>query len=213
MLAARWQCGRVSLSSQLSSRTASRDAAQGSTRRIQPGEYAVTGDDETLVTVLGSCISACIRDPVAKVGGMNHFMLPEDGGGGDRWLDPKVGLATRYGSHAMERLINELLKRGGRRERFEIKLFGGGKILISQTDVGTRNIAFIHEFLDKEGLKAVAEDLGGNTPRMLAYFPRTGKARVKHMPPLESRVIAENERAYMTKIGTEDQSGEVELFE
>ncbi len=188
--------------------------ASGSvTRRILPGEYAVTGDDETLVTVLGSCISACIRDPVAKVGGMNHFMLPEDGGGGDRWLDPKIGLATRYGSHAMEKLINDLLKRGARRERFEIKVFGGGKILISQTDVGNRNIAFIHEFLEKEGMKAVAEDLGGNTPRMLAYFPRTGKARVKHMQPIESRIIAESERDYMKKIGTEDQSGDVELFE
>jgi len=184
------------------------------TRRILPGEYAVTGDDDTLVTVLGSCISACIRDPAAKVGGMNHFMLPEDGGGGgDRWLDPKVGLATRYGSYAMESLINDLLKRGARRERFEIKLFGGGQILTSQTEVGNRNIAFIHDFLDKEGYKAVAEDLGGKTPRMLAYFPRTGKARVKHMPPLESRVIAESERAYMTKIAKDDQGGEIDLFE
>ncbi len=185
----------------------------GATRRILPGEYAVTGDDETLVTVLGSCISACIRDPVAKVGGMNHFLLPEDGGGGDRWLDPEIGLATRYGSHAMERLINDLLKRGARRERFEIKLFGGGKILISRTDVGNRNISFIHDFLRKEGLRAVAEDLGGNTPRMLAYFPRTGKARVKHMQPLEGRIIAESERDYMKQIGSEDAGGDVELFD
>jgi chemotaxis protein CheD len=188
-------------------------ASAPATRRILPGEYAVTGDDDTLVTVLGSCISACIRDPVAKVGGMNHFMLPEDGGGGDRWLDPKIGLATRYGSYAMESLINDLLKRGAKRERFEIKLFGGGQILISQTDVGKRNIAFIHDFLEKEGLKAVAEDLGGHSPRMLAYFPRTGKARVKHMAPLEGKVIAESERAYMTKIAKEDQGGEIDLFE
>jgi len=198
---------------QQASRAGTEAASNAATRRILPGEYAVTSEDESLVTVLGSCISACIRDPVAKVGGMNHFMLPEDGGGGDRWLDPKIGLATRYGSHAMEKLINDLLKRGARRERFEIKLFGGGKILISQTDVGNRNIAFIRDFLAKEGYKAAAEDLGGNTPRMLAYFPRTGKARVKHMQPLESRIIAESERAYMTKIGTEDQTGDVELFD
>jgi chemotaxis protein CheD len=144
---------------------------------------------------------------------MNHFMLPEDGGGGDRWLDAKVGLATRYGSYAMEQLINDLMKRGARRERLEIKIFGGGQILATQMDVGRRNIAFIHDFLEKEGLQAVAEDVGGNTPRMLAYLPRTGKARVKHMQPIESRVIAENERAYLKKIGTQDQGGDVELFD
>jgi len=166
------------------------------------------------VTVLGSCISACIRDPVAKVGGMNHFMLPENaGGGGDRWLDPQVGLATRYGSFAMEKLINDLLKGGARRERLEIKLFGGGRILASQTDVGTRNIAFVHDFLSKEGYKAAAEDLGGSAPRMLAYFPRTGRACVKHLRPIEATALVENERAYAQKLGTEDQTGEVELFE
>jgi chemotaxis protein CheD len=145
---------------------------------------------------------------------MNHFMLPENAeGAGDRWMDSGIGLATRYGSHAMEQLINGLMKRGARRERLEIKLFGGGKILTVQTDVGQRNINFIHDFLYKEGLKAAAEDLGGTSPRMAAYFPRTGKARVKHMPPLESRIVAETDRAYLKRLGTEDQSGDVALFD
>jgi chemotaxis protein CheD len=183
-------------------------------RRVLPGEYAVTNADETLVTVLGSCISACIRDPVAKVGGMNHFMLPENKAGrNDRWLDPQVGLATRYGSHAMEMLINDLLKRGARRERFEIKLFGGGRILASRTDVGPRNIAFIHDYLARDGYGIAAEDVGGNTPRMLAYMPRSGKARVKHLRPLEASVVAHSEQAYLRRIDNEDQTGEVELFE
>jgi chemotaxis receptor (MCP) glutamine deamidase CheD len=126
--------------------------------KILPGEYYVTQSEEVITTVLGSCISACIRDPSAGVGGMNHFMLPEDSSSGDgnRWLDPVAGLATRYGTHAMESLINELMKLGANRSRFEIKLFGAGRILASVTDVGARNIEFVHEFLDNEGY-AVAE--------------------------------------------------------
>src|SRR5262245_58243890 len=91
--------------------------------KILPGEYYVTRGDEAITTVLGSCISACIRDPISGAGGMNHFMLPEDSGGpqaGNKWLDPVAGLATRYGSHAMESLINGLLKLGSRRERLEV---------------------------------------------------------------------------------------------
>jgi chemotaxis protein CheD len=196
------------------SRSAAQPAAPSATRRVLPGEYAVTGKDETLVTVLGSCISACIRDPVARVSGMNHFMLPENKvGGTDRWMDPQVGLATRYGSYAMEKLINDLLKSGARRERFEIKLFGGGRILASQTEVGQRNIAFVRDYLDREGYKIAAEDLGGNTPRMLAYMALSGKARVKHLRPLEATAVAHTERAYMHKIDTEDQTGDVELFD
>jgi chemotaxis receptor (MCP) glutamine deamidase CheD len=106
---------------------------------------------------------------------MNHFMLPQNAGdGGDRWLDPQVGLATRYGSFAMERLINDLLKGGARRERLEIKLFGGGRILAGQTDVGTRNISFVRDFLCKEGYKAAAEDLGGSPHARLLSPHRPG---------------------------------------
>jgi chemotaxis protein CheD len=182
--------------------------------KILPGEYYVTRHEEAITTVLGSCISACIRDPAAKVGGMNHFMLPEDSstGDGNRWLDPVAGLATRYGSHAMESLINELLKLGGSRSRFEIKLFGAGRILASVTDVGARNIEFVHNYLKTEGLRSIAEDLGDIFPRRIAYFPATGKVKVRRLRPLEATAIAEAERQYMTDIGAKD-GGDVELFD
>lgn len=184
------------------------------TVKILPGEYYVTRHDEAITTVLGSCISACIRDPWAKVGGMNHFMLPEDSsnGSGNRWLDPVAGLATRYGSYAMESLINELLKLGASRARFEIKLFGAGRILASVTDVGARNIEFVHNYLKTEGLRCVAEDLGDIYPRRIAYFPATGKVKVRRLRPLEATAIAEAERQYLSNIGAKD-GGDVELFD
>jgi chemotaxis protein CheD len=182
--------------------------------KILPGEYYVTRNEEAITTVLVSCISACIRDPSAQVGGMNHFMLPEDGssGSGNRWLDPVAGLATRYGSHAMESLINELLKLGASRARFEVKLFGAGRILASVTDVGARNIEFVHNYLRTEGLRCIAEDLGDIYPRRIAYFPATGKVKVRRLRPLEATAIAEAERKYMSDIGAKD-GGDVELFD
>jgi len=184
------------------------------TAKVLPGEYYVTRNDEVIATVLGSCISACIRDPAAGVGGMNHFMLPQDGGGSgaNRWLEPGTGLATRYGTHAMESLINELLKLGADRDRFEIKLFGAGRILASVTDVGARNIAFVRHYLAVEGLSALAEDLGDIYPRRLAYFPATGTVRVRRLRPLEATSIAERERRYLADIGARGDGGEVELF-
>src|SRR5258707_527353 len=140
--------------------------------KILPGEYFVTRSDEAITTVLGSCIAACIRDPATRIGGMNHFMLPEDGSPGkSSWIDGPGGLATRYGSYAMESLINELMKLGARRDRLEVKLFGGGRILSSMTDVGQKNIAFARDFLKVEGFKIAAEDLGGARPPRGIYLP------------------------------------------
>jgi len=185
------------------------------TAKVLPGEFYVTRHDEAISTVLGSCISACISDRRLGVGGMNHFMLPEDTGGkavSDRWMDPATGLATRYGTHAMECLINELLKLGARREHFEIKLFGGGRILASMTDVGARNSEFVRDFLKSEGLKVAAEDLGDIYPRRIIYFPETGKVRVRRLQPLEATAIAERERRYQGDLARQSGGGEVELF-
>jgi len=184
------------------------------TAKLLPGEFYVTRHDEAISTVLGSCISACIADRRLGVGGMNHFMLPEDSSAGtaDRWMDPASGLATRYGSHAMECLINELLKLGARREHFEIKLFGGGRILASMTDVGARNAAFIREYLRSEGLTVAAEDLGDICPRRIIYFPESGKVRVRRLQPLEATAIAERERRYQGDLARVSGGGEVELF-
>jgi chemotaxis protein CheD len=183
--------------------------------KVAPGEYYVTRDDEVISTVLGSCISACIRDPVADVGGMNHFMLPECNyrASDNRWLDPKAGLATRYGSYAMESLLNSLLELGARRERLEIKLFGAGRMLTTLTDVGQRNIEFVRQYLQTENLEAAAEDLGDTCPRRIAYFPASGKVRVWRLPPLEASVIAARECRHLREIGTRAAGGgDVELF-
>ena len=120
------------------------------------------------MTVLGSCVSACIRDPVIGVGGMNHFMLAKgtSGGWGD---DPK---STRFGNFAMEKLINELIKAGCSRERMEIKVFGGGNVIDASTAVGSDNSEFVLRYLEAEGLRCAAEDLGGSYPATHPILPR-----------------------------------------
>lgn len=185
------------------------------TVKILPGEYYVTRGEEAVSTVLGSCVSACVRDPVRSVGGMNHFMLPEDATvGPNNWLDPAVGLSTRYGSYAMESLINDLLKLGAVRERLEIKLFGGGRILAGMTDVGDRNINFIRNFIKIEGLSIAAEDMGGTQPRKVIYFPTNGRVKMRRLRQVENRVISHHEKLYLESIGNKAAGGgDVELFD
>jgi chemotaxis protein CheD len=184
--------------------------------KILPGEFYVTRNEEAISTVLGSCISACVRDPVSSLGGMNHFMLPEDQScGGNAWLDPALGLATRYGSYAMESLVNCLLKNGARRERLEIKLFGGGRILANMADVGQRNIDFILNYMKLEGYRIAAEDLGGTQPRKVLYFPGSGRVRLRRLRPLENRSVGHHEELYRRQLGSQaaNADGDVELFD
>jgi chemotaxis protein CheD len=182
--------------------------------KILPGEYFVTRSDEAITTVLGSCIAACIRDPATRIGGMNHFMLPEDGSPGkSSWIDGPGGLATRYGSYAMESLINELMKLGARRDRLEVKLFGGGRILSSMTDVGQKNIAFARDFLKVEGFKIAAEDVGDVCPRRVIYFPATGVVMLKRLRALDVSAIAQRESIYLTRLATKPAGDDVELFD
>ena len=121
-------------------------------------------------------------------------------------------MATRYGSFAMESLINGLLKLGARRERLEVKLFGGGKILNLDIDVGERNIEFARRWLKTEGYAVVAEDVGLSVPRRVVYLPATGKVRVKHLRTLECREIAQREQQYLRKTVEKPADGEIELF-
>jgi chemotaxis protein CheD len=185
------------------------------TVKILPGEYYVTRGEEAVSTVLGSCISACVRDPVRNVGGMNHFMLPQDSSTGpNNWLDPAVGLATRYGSYAMESLINDLLKLGATRERLEIKVFGGGRVLLGMTDVGARNIDFVRSYIQLEGYRIAAEDLGGTQPRKVVYFPASGRVKMRRLRPVENRIISHHEQLYLASIGNKAAGGgDVELFD
>ena len=181
--------------------------------RILPGEYFVTRNDEIISTVLGSCISACVRDPVLRVGGMNHFMLPEDiTNGSSSWLDPSVGLATRYGSFAMESLINDLLKLGARRERLEVKLTGGGRILASMTDVGARNIEFARRWLQLEGLQVAGEDVGDSHARRVQYFPTTGRVLMFRLRNLDQGEVVNREKQYQTTLRQAPAGNDVELF-
>ncbi len=174
--------------------------------KLFPGDYYVTREAELLVTVLGSCVSACIRDPVARVGGMNHFLLP------DGEPDDCLSAATRYGSHAMERLVNDILRWGGRRERLEVKIVGGGRILAGTTDVGARNVAFVRAYLQREGLSLLGEDVGDVVPRKVVYCPVSGKVRVRRLRSLHNQTLVARERAFMDRVSAEPVAGEVELF-
>ena len=179
--------------------------------KILPGEYYVTTHDELVTTVLGSCVAACIRDRILGIGGMNHFMLPARHHGGNRDRHG-VDAATRYGVHAMEHLINDILKHGGRRENLEVKVFGGGQILAEMTDIGARNIAFVREFVATERLPLVSEDLGDVYPRKVVYEPRTGRAQRKKLRSLHNDTILRREMAYLRALGRRPVAGEVELF-
>jgi chemotaxis protein CheD len=139
---------------------------------IVQGEHYVTDDPEVvLTTILGSCVAACLRDPVAGLGGMNHFLLP----GGERGKgDPD---SVRYGVHAMELLVNALLSRGARRDRLEGKLFGGARLITGLTDVGEMNATFAEEFLRREGLTHAGGSLRGDAGRRIQYWPVSGRAR------------------------------------
>jgi len=177
------------------------------TAKILPGEVYVTKTDEMITTVLGSCISACIRDPYLGVGGMNHFMLPAS-----KNMDITDGSAARYGNFAMEQLINEILKNGGQRKNLEVKLFGGGRVLAHMTDVGKRNIDFALEYIHLEGLKLIAEDLGDRYPRKVQYYPSSGAARMKKLRAVHNRTVTEREEVYMSEIEQTPVAGDIELF-
>jgi len=181
--------------------------------RILPGEYFVTRSDEIITTVLGSCISACVRDPMLRIGGMNHFMLPEDiTHGSSSWHDPAVGLSTRYGSFAMESLINDLMKLGAQRERLEVKLAGGGRVLASMTDVGARNIEFARHWLKLEGLTIAGEDVGDTHPRRVLYFPATGRVLMFRLRNTDHGEVVSREKSYQSSLREKPAGNDVELF-
>jgi chemotaxis protein CheD len=178
--------------------------------KILPGEYYVTGRDMVLVTVLGSCVAACVRDRLTGIGGMNHFMLPDsrqDGGS-------PVGLAGRYGTYAMELMINQLLKAGARRNNLEAKVFGGGNVLRGFTvaNVGQRNAEFVLDYLHTENIMVAAQDLLDIYPRKVYFFPATGRTLVKKLRSVHNDTIIEREQQYIARIKSSDVQGDVELF-
>ena len=177
--------------------------------KVFPGEhYVTTVADEMLVTILGSCVTACIRDPLAGIGGMNHFMLPEAGGAG--W--DTASASMRYGNVAMERLINDILASGGARQRLEIKVFGGGNVMNGTTNIGHRNAEFVEQYLAAENLLIAAHHLRGNLPRRVHYFPTTGRVMLLELQRTEQEAVVREEVSYKSKIQVEPVAGSIELF-
>lgn len=175
--------------------------------KVLPGEYFVTGENMAIVTVLGSCIAACLWDRVLQIGGMNHFMLPES---------DSADSSGRYGSYAMELLINEMLKMGARRETMQAKIFGGGQVMANFTtmNVGERNTAFVTQYLQTERIPIVSEDVLDIYPRKVVFFPLTGKAMVKRLAHAHPEALVAQERAHgsAAQLAKTNAGGSVDLF-
>lgn len=178
--------------------------------KIFPGEYYVTGRDMVLVTVLGSCVSACIRDRDSGIGGMNHFMLPGNSEG-----DGLLSASSRYGAYAMEMMINDLLKMGASRSNLQAKVFGGGSVLrgLRVGNVGERNVEFTLKYLQTENIPVAAQDVLDSYPRKIYFFPDSGRVLVKKLRVVYNNTIVEREQVYDSRLKASDVQGDVELFE
>lgn len=167
--------------------------------KLLPGEYYYTDKNMVIVTVLGSCVSACIRDKITGIGGMNHFMLPDTGAND---VNNPTSSSMRYGTYAMEILINDLLKAGASRQNLEAKVFGGGNVLkgFTQLNVGERNAQFVRHFLHTQRIRIVAEDLNDIYPRKVYFFPKTGRVLVRKIKDLRNDTLVKREVEYASRL-------------
>jgi chemotaxis protein CheD len=184
---------------------------------IHPGEYLVSREDIIISTVLGSCIAVAMRDEVAGIGGLNHFMLPGISGPGDRHSGPKA-FATedaKYGMYAMELLINDLLREGCRRDRLRSKVFGGAALLgfgsQGQRTVAEENIEFVMDFLETEKIPILATDVGGQEARKILFFVKSGKVLLKRITGTMTKIVNLEESTYRQRIKSKE-SGDIVLF-
>lgn len=187
------------------------DFDRGVVTTVHQGDCHVSKDvDLTYSTVLGSCVSACVRDREAGIGGMNHFLLAEQPNAGSE----KFGASARYGAFAMEQLINMVLTRGtGRKGNLEIKVFGGGNINSALNDVGARNVQFVHEFLANEGYVLAGADVGGTFARRVLFKPHSGRAFVKRLDSADNARIADDELALVKRrVPVRAPVDDIELF-
>lgn len=192
-----------------SGRSLPADFERGAVTTVHQGDCLVSGEaDVTFSTVLGSCISACIRDVEARVGGMNHFLLAsQTSASTDRYA------SARYGAFAMEQLINTVLTRGtGRKANLQIKVFGGGMMKASISDIGAKNIAFVREFLANEGYVLASEDMGGTFARRVMFQPRSGRAFVKRLDAAAGDRVVEAELSFAGSRRALLATPEIELF-
>jgi chemotaxis protein CheD len=166
---------------------------------VVQGQFYVSSDpNEVLTTILGSCVAACIRDPVARIGGINHFLLPGEAG--------EDGL--RYGVNAMELLVNELLKGGAKRNRLEAKVFGGAQVVKGLSDIGAKNVEFANRYFRDEGIMVTAGSTGGFQARRIEFWPATGRSRQLFMNKIDPVVL---ERPVIPAPAPRDE-GALELF-
>jgi chemotaxis protein CheD len=175
--------------------------------KVLPGEHFVHDEDVLIMTTLGSCIAACLWDREKRVGGMNHFLLPDGGtGGGDA--------SGRYGSFAMDLLIGELVKRGATRSAMEAKIFGGGAVIggMNSINVGERNTTFVLEYLRTERISVVSKDVLDVYPRKVCFLPSSGKAMVKRLATTNSEALLAQERAAARSAPATSAAGSVDLF-
>jgi chemotaxis protein CheD len=171
--------------------------------KVLPGEYFVMGEEILIMTTLGSCIAACLWDRKAKVGGMNHFMLAEGSDG-----------SGRYGSYAMEVLINRMMKLGAQRSSMEAKVFGGGAVVggLNSSKVGERNTDFVMNYLKTERIPVVSKDVLDIYPRKVCFMPVSGKAMVKRLASSNTEALAAQERAAAQHAAPGHSGGTVDLF-
>jgi chemotaxis protein CheD len=175
--------------------------------KVLPGEFFVHDEDILIMTTLGSCIAACLWDREKRIGGMNHFLLPESGQGGDA--------SGRYGSYAMDLLIGELVKRGATRSTLEAKVFGGGAVIagMNSINVGERNTAFVLDYLRTERITVVSKDVLDVYPRKVCFLPASGKAMVKRLAAANAEALAAQEQAAAVRVAPASTSGgSVDLF-
>jgi chemotaxis protein CheD len=190
-------------------RGADRDDRALKVTNLCSGDYYVTNKpDEMIVTILGSCVAACMHDPIAKVGGMNHFLLPDTGEAALK----NANESTRYGMFAMEQLINGLLNLGAAKHRLEVKVFGGANVIENSSMIGSKNVSFVREFLKREGMKILSSDLGDTYPRRLRFYPDSGKVMLLKLQRKEDRVVIDKERIFADALKAKPMEGGIELF-
>lgn len=186
---------------------------QSTVVQIFQGDCYITNNPrEMLTTILGSCVAACIRDPISGWGGMNHFLLPESSDGAGKALS-EVSVSMRYGSYAMEQLINAILTRGALRENLEIKLFGGANVLRTMWGIGHANAEFVEQYLKNEGLRVAASHLRGNSPRKIQYFPVSGKVRMRELQENQDQIAVQFSEKLRPLRSRPAAGGTVELFD
>jgi len=175
-------------------------------RSIVVGGCVVSDDPRVIITTtLGSCVAVCLFDEEARIGGMNHFLLPDA-------RSDRVSIASRYGAAAMEGLINRLMAVIGGREGLRAKVFGGANVTAARNDIGVRNVEFVTDYLATEGIPTVGWDVGGEMPRAVRFHPVTGRAVRRLIGAVDSQRIARGEARFLARLRATEIDGDIELF-